>query len=136
MSDDVELHGRHTQLRIRRPARGVILLDVVGRDTGELGNAPFHELDRALAGEEHPELFIDASQAVGPALDVSAAWAQWLGKNRERYTRVSMLTGSAFVTLTVDFVKRFAALGDQMRIYTDAVAFGTAFRLACDAAGR
>jgi len=34
-----------------------------------------------------------------------------------------MLTGSRFIRLTADFVRRFAELGDAMRIYTDPAAF-------------
>jgi hypothetical protein len=37
-----------------------------------------------------------------------------------------MLTGSRFVQLTADFVRRFAELGDAMLIYTDGVAFDEA----------
>jgi hypothetical protein len=41
-----------------------------------------------------------------------------------------MLTGTSFVQLTADFVRRFAELGDAMRIYTDGAAFDEALRLA------
>jgi hypothetical protein len=34
-----------------------------------------------------------------------------------------MLTGSRFVQLTADFVRRFADLGDAMLIYTDSKPF-------------
>ena len=41
-----------------------------------------------------------------------------------------MLTGSKFVQLTADFVRRFAELGDAMRVYTDGAAFDEALRAA------
>ena len=34
-----------------------------------------------------------------------------------------MLTGSRFIRLTADFVRRFADLGELMRIYTDPAVF-------------
>jgi hypothetical protein len=34
-----------------------------------------------------------------------------------------MLTGSPFIQLTAGFVRRFADLGEVMRIYTDPAAF-------------
>lgn len=40
-----------------------------------------------------------------------------------RFRHISMLTGSRFIKLTADFVRRFAELGDLMRIYTDPSAF-------------
>jgi phage regulator Rha-like protein len=41
-----------------------------------------------------------------------------------------MLTGSRFVQLTADFVRRFAELGDAMHVYTDGAAFDEALRAA------
>ena len=69
------------------------------------------------------ELFVDARGARGPSVDVSTEWALWLGSNRERLRHVSMLTASRFVHVTADFVRRFADLGDVMRIYTDPSVF-------------
>ena len=39
-----------------------------------------------------------------------------------------MLTGSRFVQLTADFVRRFAELGDSMSLYTDGKAFDEALQ--------
>jgi hypothetical protein len=72
------------------------------------------------------DLFIDARNAQGASLDVSNDWAQWLGKQRARFRQINMLTGSRFVQITADFVRRFAALADIMRIYTEGAAFDDA----------
>lgn len=56
-------------------------------------------------------------------MDVSSDWAVWLGRHRDALRQISMLTGSRFVQLTADFVRRFAELGEVMRIYTDVSAF-------------
>jgi hypothetical protein len=58
----------------------------------------------------------DARHARGPSMDVSGDWAVWLGRHRDELRHVSMLTGSRFVQLTADFVRRFAELGEIMRI--------------------
>jgi hypothetical protein len=57
---------------------------------------------------------------------VSGAWAQWFSRNKARLTGVTMLTGSRLVSLTADFVRRFAALDDTMRVTGDAAAFEAA----------
>jgi hypothetical protein len=57
---------------------------------------------------------------------VSAAWAQWLAQHRAYLAQIHMLTGSRFVELTAGFVRKFAALEDKMRIYTDAAPFDEA----------
>lgn len=135
-AESVELSGIHTSIRIRRPAAAVVVVEIQGRDTGELGDAPFRELARDLDGPRRPELFIDARDAPGASVDVSGVWAAWLGANRARYLRVNMLTGSRFVTITAEFVRRFAELGEQMRIFTDPREFGDALTVACALAPR
>jgi hypothetical protein len=114
--------GLHCTLTIERPAPGVVLIAISGRDGGELGDAPF----RALAADLQAaplQLFIDARATQGAAVAVSHDWAQWLQRNRPSLTSIHMLTGSKFIQLTADFVRRFAQLGDLMHIYTDPSAF-------------
>jgi hypothetical protein len=123
----VHLKSEHCTLTISRPADRVILITIVGRDVGELGDAPFHELAHDLAAPGPFELFVDARAATA-SMDVSAAWAFWLGANRSRFHHVSMLTGSRFIRLTAEFVKNFAELGEKMRLYTEVAAFETALR--------
>jgi hypothetical protein len=99
-------------------------------DVGELDGRPFVALNELLQVEGPVELFIDARDARGPSVDVSARWAGWLRENRERFQHVNMLTRSRFVQLTADFVQRFADLGDRMRIFTDPTSFDTVLQLA------
>jgi hypothetical protein len=103
-------------------APGVVLMVIEGIDIGQLGDAPFRTMAQLLA-DRRVELFIDARHARGPSMDVSGDWAVWLGRHRDALRHVSMLTGSRFVQLTADFVRRFAELGDIMRIYTEPSAF-------------
>jgi len=134
--EPVRLEALHAVFAIDRPAPGVVRLRVSGRDTGELGDAPFRELEKDLTGAVQPEIFVDARAVVGVSVDVSAEWARWLIQNKARYARISVLTGSRFLHVTASFVQRFTELGDRMRIYTDPGAFETALRAASVPAAR
>lgn len=124
------LAGVHCTISIASPVAHVVVVEIVGPDIGELGDAPLVVLNDLIAGRQALELFIDARAARGPSVDVSAQWAGWLRENRERFRYVNMLTRSRFVQLTADFVQRFAELGGRMRIFTEPAAFDTALELA------
>lgn len=124
-SENRHWQSTSSSLTIHRPARGVVVLVVTGTDIGEHGDAPFAELAADVALGPF-ELFVDARESRAVALDVSGQWARWLAARRETVVRVNMLTGSRFVELTANFVRDFAELGEQMRIYTDATAFEAA----------
>jgi hypothetical protein len=113
----------HSTLTIARPVAHV----VEGRDVGEHGDGPMRALDEELCVGPYA-LFIDARETRGASIDVSNVWAQWLRKRRDELLRIHMLTGSRFVQLTADFVRRFAELGDAMCVYTDRVAFDEVLR--------
>jgi hypothetical protein len=122
-----ELQGIHGSMRIERPAPRVVVMRISGHDIGELGDAPFKEVERALTGAADPiELFVDARDSTGVTTDVSGAWAGWLVKHRAQFAHVSMLTRSKFVQVTAEFVRRFGDLTDKMRIYTDEKSFDEA----------
>jgi hypothetical protein len=74
-------------------------------------------------GDGGLELFIDARSAIAASLDVSGEWAIWLGRHRQSFRHVSMLTGLRFIQLSAAMVRRFADLEGLMRIYTDPAAF-------------
>jgi hypothetical protein len=123
--------GIHSTLSIERPIPGVVLITISGRDAGEHGDGPFRELARDL--ERGPfVLFVDARDTRGASIDVSNVWARWLREQRDSLHRIHMLTGSRFVQLTADFVRRFSELGDAMLVYTDPRAFDEAFKLATE----
>lgn len=115
-------------LAISRPAAGRLLVVLSGRDRGQLGAEPFAALERELESGQPLELFIDLEDAVGASLDVSGSWALWLRRNRARLARVSMLTGSYFVQLSAQAVKRFSELGEKAHLYSDRSAFESALR--------
>lgn len=120
--------GLHSSLAITRPVPHVVVVTIAGRDVGEHDVGPLRALDDELQHGAFT-LFIDARRAPGASVDVSNIWAQWLRRHRDELQRVHMLTGSRFVQLTADFVRRFAELGDTMLIYTDGAAFDEALAL-------
>jgi hypothetical protein len=115
--------GLHCTISVQRPHAGIVLVTFEGRDTGELGDAAFQEIAKHIASDSRIELFIDARSGKAASIDVSAAWARWLAGQRSHLRHVSMLTGSRFIQISADFVRKFADLGDIMRLYTDAAAF-------------
>jgi hypothetical protein len=116
-AESVEFEGINASITIKRQAN-VVIVTICGTDVGELNDAPLKALDEQLALGSFV-LFIDARRTKGASVDVSNLWARWLRKNRDDLIRVHMLTGSRYVQMTADFVRRFAELGDAMLIYTD-----------------
>jgi hypothetical protein len=121
--------GKHSTFTLDRPVPHVLVVTIQGRDAGEHGDGPLRALDEELRAGPFA-LFIDARATSGASVDVSNIWAQWLRSRRDHLDQVHMLTGSKFVQLTADFVRRFAELGDTMRIYTDGATFDEALRTA------
>lgn len=117
--------GVHCIMEITRPAAGLVVLTIEGRDVGEFGDAPFQELEADLASPPL-EMFIDSRASRGASVDVSNEWARWLRRRKAGFARVTMLTGSRFIEITADFVRRFADLDDVMRVTTDPAAFDAA----------
>lgn len=120
---EIRYDGVHCAIAIERPAPGVLVLRIFGTDVGEFGDAPMQGLERALAGAAPVRLFIDARDTQGASIEVSGEWARWLGAHRKELRGIDMLTGSRYVEITAEFVRRFAALEGVMRVYTDAKAF-------------
>lgn len=130
----VRFKAKHCELTIRRPAPRVVEVKLSGRDVGELGEAPFGELAQDIAATSKLELFIDARDAQGASIEVSGAWASWLREQKPRLAQVHFLSGSRFIQLSADFVRKFAELGETMRIYTEQRAFDEELQSAVDRA--
>jgi hypothetical protein len=122
-TDEVCYRNDHCTLTISRPAPAVVTVAFVGSDVGQFGAAPFEALARYLGAPGALELFIDARGGVAATLDVSSEWALWLAQHRSSFRHVSMLTGSRFIQLSATVVRKFADLGELMRLYTDVAAF-------------
>ena len=132
---EISWEAPHSTLRLRRPARGLVVLVISGTDVGEHGDEPFVELENDLRAGPF-ELFVDARASRGVTIDVSGEWSRWLAKHKSSLRGVHMLTASRFVQLTANFVKNFAELGEAMRIYTEAAVFDAELSTALERARR
>ena len=122
----IEYKGISGTMSIRRPALAVVLVEFSGHDAGDFGAAPFREIEKDIAAYGSVALFIDARNGKGASIDVSGEWAVWLKSRAAALREIHMLTGSRFIRLSADFVRRFAELGEAMRLYTDGAAFDDA----------
>lgn len=120
---EILFEGLHGTLTLRRVAPGIVLAIFRGPDVGEFGDGPFKELAKDLSEGLPLELFIDARECVGPSVEVSNDWAQWMMANRTQLHRINLLCGSRYVEMTANFVRRFTQFGERMRIYTEREAF-------------
>lgn len=118
--------GIHCNLALEQFPSGVVVLRISGSDVGEFGEAPMLALNDWLAEADPVAFFIDARDVRGASIEVSGEWAQWLGKHKTKLRTVTMLTGSRFIQVTAEFVRRFADLEGIMRICTEADVFDTA----------
>jgi hypothetical protein len=125
-SSQNQFHGVHCHLSIETFPGPVAVMRITGTDIGEFGDAPMLELQRFLAGAGPTHLFIDAREVRGASIDVSGEWAEWLRVHKVNLHTISMLTGSRFIEVTADFVRRFAELQGIMRIYSHPVDFDIA----------
>ena len=98
-------------------------MTITGTDTGEFGDAPMKALSDWISGSSPVDLFIDARDVRGASIEVSGDWAGWLNANKALLRTVTMLTGSRFIHVTAEFVRRFASLEGSMRICTDSSVF-------------
>ncbi len=125
----MKIVGKHGSIEVSRPSSRVLLVTYAGHDVGEFDDAPFVEMDRQLGdGELH--LFVDGRESKGASVDVSSAWARWLAERRDRLLSVHMLSESRVIQISGNFVKRFAAVGEKMRVHTTYEPFEHALDLA------
>jgi hypothetical protein len=120
----VHYDGVHCSVSIQRPATGIALLVLAGSDIGEFGDFPMRELAKDLHGTRCMELFIDAGAVRGASIEVSSEWMLWLKAHSTQFRHINMLTGSRYIQITAEFVRRFSGLIDRMTIFTDRGAFG------------
>src|SRR4051812_4319524 len=102
----------------------VMEIVIDGIDRGQLGNAPLDEIALALLHEEPLELFVDATRASMPTVEVSRQWTGFFSLNRERLKRVSILVGSRPVELTVAIAQHLSQTGNLIQIYSDEAIYG------------
>src|SRR5579884_4080816 len=122
-TQEIRFDGIHCNLAIERLANRVVLVRISGTDIGEFGDAPMRALDDWLNGSSPVHFFIDARDVRGASIEVSGDWANWLSARKPVLESVTMLTGSRFIQITAEFVRRFASLEGSMWICNDALVF-------------
>lgn len=118
------------QLVIARLTQTRVLVVLEGRDIGQLGRAPFTELEKTLDASGPLELFFDLSGARSATMDVSGSWALWLRANAARLRHVGMLTSRPLIRISAKAVHSVSQLGEKLHLYSDAAAFESALRAA------
>ena len=109
--------------RYRRLRPGALEVRIEGVDSGQFGSATLDEIAMALVRERPLELFIDASAASMPTVEVSREWTRFFALNRNDLTRVSVLVSSKSVELTVAIAQHLSQTGKLIQIYSDAELF-------------
>ena len=65
------------------------------------------------------ELFVDATRASMPAVNVSREWTRFFALNQKDLKRVSVLVGSKSVELTIAIAQHLSQTGKLIQIYSD-----------------
>ncbi len=102
---------------------GALLVTITGHDKGQFGTRSLDEVRLEMLRHRPLELFIDASNASGPAARVSEEWTRFFSLNREQLKRVSVLAGSKLVHLTVSIAQHLSRTGDLIQIHSDRESF-------------
>jgi hypothetical protein len=102
---------------------GTLLVTITGHDSGQFGTTTLDEIRLELLRHRPLELFVDAREALGPAVSVSDDWTHFFALNRKDLRRVSVLVGSKVVELTVAIAQHLSRTGDLIQIYSDPETF-------------
>lgn len=107
----------------RRPRPGVLDIRIEGQDIGQFGTATLDEIAQALMRERPLELFVDASAASMPTVEVSRDWTRFFELNQKELKRVSVLVSSKSLQLTIAIAQHLSKTGRLIQIYSDAELF-------------
>lgn len=115
--------GEFTFQRLRR---GALLVTMSGQDNGQFGTATLDEIRMEIMRYGALELLVDAAQAVLVSTEVSQEWTRFFSVSRDQLTRVSVLTGSKLMNLTVAIAQHLSQTGNLIQIYSDRALFDDA----------
>lgn len=120
---EVQLSAGSCTFTYRRLRPGALLVTISGHDVGQFGTSTLDEIRLELLRHRPLELFIDAREALGPAVSVSSEWTQFFALNREQLRRVNVLVGSKVVELTIAIAQHLSRTGNLIQIYSDPETF-------------
>jgi hypothetical protein len=110
-------HTDDCRLSIFNLVEGQLLIELEGRDLGQLGRKPFAALEAGFSTQRALELCFDLRRATGATLEASSGWAHWLRQHRGQLSNVHMLTSRPVITLTAKTIQRVAGLGDAAKVF-------------------
>ena len=119
----VVVKSERCTISFRRLGPGVVLMRIVGYDSGEFGNAPFEEMHALMAGFTPAEVFMDLSEAFGARTQVREEWTNWFRSNQAVLRRANILVGSKYIEIAVAMAKLFSRTGELIQLYSSAAAF-------------
>lgn len=94
--------------------------------SGEFGSAALDEIRMEVLRHAPLELLVDAEQAVLVSTAVSQEWTRFFSGSRQQLRRVSVLTGSRLINLTVAIAQHLSQTGNLIQIYSDRQLFDQA----------
>lgn len=115
----VELRSERATFVYHYVRPGVLLVTISGADEGQFGSMALDEIKVRLLDHRPLELFIDAEAAVLATVEVSREWTHFFSANRQRLRRVSVLSGTRVIELTVAIARHLSSTGSLIQIYTD-----------------
>ena len=107
----------------RWPRRQVIEVTISGVDDGQFGSSTLDELRWAIMRDRPLEIFIDAREALAPAISVSEDWTRFFSEHHNELKRVSVLVGSKVVELTIAIARHLSRTGQLIQIFSDPESF-------------
>ena len=117
----------------RRLKPGALLVTISGNDQGQFGTSALDEIRLEILRHGKLELLVDAEQAELVTVEVSQEWTRFFATTREQLTRVSVLTGSKLINLTVAIAQHLSQTGNLIQIYSDRSLFEAALAKASSA---
>lgn len=103
----------------KRLAPGRLLVTISGFDQGQFGTATLDEISAEFMRCCPVEVYVDAREAVGVAVEVSREWTTFFARNRDKLKRVTVLVNSKFVHLTVSIAQHLSQTGNLIQIVAD-----------------
>ncbi len=117
----VVLRDERCSFSFRELRPGVMLMQVSGHDTGQLGSAPMDELRDYLDRYAPVELFVALGEdgTTYPNLSVQEAWTEWFNLNRAGLKRVNILARGKYLHITTEVMKLFSRTGELVHVHVD-----------------
>lgn len=123
---DICLSSGDCTFLYQRPRPGVLRVTISGHDSGQFGTSTLDEILAAINREGKIELFVDAREASGAAINVSDDWTRFFSLNREKLSRVHVLgSDSKVLQLTIAIAQHLSRTGNLIQIYSDPEIFNS-----------